>query len=185
MENLENEIKELKSLILRINNKITDIEDEISKNSFKINEIEQNKPEKILEHPPISDGHARTHSQRTHARTHIIEENRHFSTLNDEINQLFSSLTNKEFQIFLTLYDLEDTNKLVSYNDIASKLKFTESCVRSYISSLVKKNLPIIRKKHLNKVVYLYIDDGFRKLNLKQKLINIYYNQDIDQRKLL
>jgi hypothetical protein len=106
-------------------------------------------------------------------------------SLKQELESRFNALTNQEFLIFLTIYQLEeDLRRPVTYNDLSTKLSLTSGCIRGYISALIRKSLPVIKSKINNRTLTLSINPEFRDLNLKEKLTNIYYNQDPDQTKL-
>lgn len=94
------------------------------------------------------------------------------------INRLFSSLSKQELKVFLTLYQLDDDGNAVSYLDLASHLSLTESCIRGYISGLIRKGLPITRKKINNKRTILTLSKDFKSLGLKQRLVSLYYEID-------
>lgn len=106
-------------------------------------------------------------------------------TLKKELESRFNSLTSQEFLIFLTIYQLEeDLGRPITYMDLSTKLSLTSGCIRGYISALIRKNLPLIKSKINNRTLTLSINPEFRDLNLKEKLTNIYYNQDPEQTKL-
>ena len=104
--------------------------------------------------------------------------------INEKIEENFKKLTKQELKAFLSIYQLEEEKKEVSYIDVANVLGITESCIRIYIANLIKKGAPIIKTKINNKKVLLSIKPDFRSLNLKQKIANIYYHLDPDQKKL-
>lgn len=105
--------------------------------------------------------------------------------LKKELESRFFALTNQEFLVFLTVYQLEEElNRPVTYKDLSLKLSLTTGCIRGYVSSLIHKNLPIIKSKINNRTLTLTINPEFRDLNLKEKLTNLYYNKDPEQTKL-
>lgn len=95
------------------------------------------------------------------------------------------TLTNKEFLVFLTIYQLEKELPRVTYNDIASKLTLTSGCIRTYITSLIRKKAPILKSKLNNKLTLLSIDPSFRSLTSEEKLISLYYQGDPSQSTLI
>lgn len=106
-------------------------------------------------------------------------------SLKKELESRFETLTNQEFLVFLTIYQLEeDLGRPVTYIDLSTKLALTSGCLRGYVSSIIHKNLPVIKSKINNRTLTLTINPEFRDLNLKEKLTNLYYNQDPDQTKL-
>jgi len=107
-----------------------------------------------------------------------------FQGFKQDFDKLFGNLSKQEFLTFLTIYQLEEEITHVSYLSIANKLNLTEGCIRTYVSSLLKKGIPLMKKKHNNKQIFLYISQEFRSLDLKQKLIDIFYQMDPNQRTL-
>ena len=106
-------------------------------------------------------------------------------SLKKDLESRFNTLTNQEFLVFLTIYQLEeDLGRAITYLDISKKLTLTSGCIRGYISSIIRKNLPIIKSKVNNRTITLTINPEFKDLNLKEKLTNLYYNQDPEQTKL-
>jgi len=101
-----------------------------------------------------------------------------FQGFRKEVENLFDNFTKQELLTFLTIYQLEDEINNVSYIDIAKKISLSEGCVRTYISSLIRKGAPIEKNRYNNKLVLLAITKGFRELNLKKQLMAIYYRSD-------
>lgn len=97
---------------------------------------------------------------------------------------LFSKLSQQEFLTFLTIYQLQEEKGQVTYSDVAKKLNLSEGCIRTYISSLLKKGIPLIKEKYNNKHIILKISAEFRSLNLKQKLVDMFYQTDPTQKTL-
>jgi len=56
--------------------------------------------------------------------------------------------------------------------------------VRTYISGLIKKGLPVVKSKYNNKLIILTIPAEIRGLNLKNRLVQTYYSLDPSQKKL-
>lgn len=131
--------------------------------------------ERVEFKPPIRDYPSRN----------LLQKHTSILGLKSEINSLFSSLSKQEFLTFLTIYQQEeDLEGYVSYIDVAAKLGLTEGCIRTYVSSLIKKGIPIIKTKYNNKVVYLSVSKDFRALNIKKDLMTIYYKADPTQKTL-
>ena len=107
-----------------------------------------------------------------------------FKDFKQGFDRLFSTLSKQEFTTFLAIYQLEGEIKNVTYLAVARKLNLTEGCIRTYVSSLLKKGLPLMKKKYNNKQVFIYISPEFRSLNLKQKLIDTFYHLDTNQKTL-
>jgi len=167
LNNHKNEIKEIKDLISSLNEKIILIYAHFS----------QNKP-KIEDKKISSTGNkgvvSLTHSLNNHSLTQ--------QNLKKDLFETFQRLTKQEFLVFLTIYQLEEEVGPASYQLLAQKLELSEACIRSYISRLMKLGLPLKKIKRNNKVVYLSLLDDFKKLNLKDKLTQLYYqNQNPTQ----
>jgi len=63
-------------------------------------------------------------------------------------------------------------------------MNLSEGCIRTYITALFRKKAPITKVKQNNKIAVIAIQDSFKKLNIKDKLINLYYNLDPEQKTL-
>jgi len=106
-------------------------------------------------------------------------------SLKKDIDSKFSELTSQEFLVFLTIYQLEeDYNRGITYGDLSSKIGLSEGCIRGYVSSILRKNIPLRKLKINNRTITLQINSDFRELNLKERLTNIYYHLDPNQKRL-
>ncbi len=107
--------------------------------------------------------------------------NSHFSP-DSKVEALFQNLTNNEFLIFLTIFQ----SNYITYGQIANKLNLTLSCIRGYVSEMIRKKTPLVKQKLKSRKVILYVDKEFKTLTSEQKLINLYYkNIDPDQTTLI
>ncbi|MFH1637712.1 MAG: HTH domain-containing protein [Candidatus Woesearchaeota archaeon] len=93
-----------------------------------------------------------------------------------EIAMRFGLLSRQELMTFLAVYQLEEDDGKVTYASIAKKLKLTEGCIRTYVSSLIKKGIPVVKKRVNNKLILLFVSPEFRDLGLKKELMQIYEN---------
>ena len=106
-------------------------------------------------------------------------------SLKKNLEEKINNLTNQEFLVFLTIYQLEeDLMRSITYGDLSSKLGLSTGCIRSYISSIIRKGLPILKKKINNRTITLTIHQDFKELNLKERLTNLYYHKDPNQTRL-
>lgn len=187
--NIKNELKEYKEVLIKQTQIIEYLIEKSKENKLYLSEKSPNKPlsdeSSIGNKGVYADIHSFIHSD-IHSLKHINEEKKEkFKGINSQINEIFGKLTKQELMVFLTIYQLEDEHRNVSYIDIAKRLKLSEGCIRTYISNLMKKGAPILKKRHNNKVVYLYIEKAFRELKLKDKLSDLYYQpQDPYQTRL-
>ncbi|MBS1266497.1 MAG: hypothetical protein MAG795_00464 [Candidatus Woesearchaeota archaeon] len=78
-------------------------------------------------------------------------------------------LTIREQEVFLILYTQE---QFLTYSQIAKKLGLTESLVISYVTNLIAKGVPIL-KKFENKRAKVKLEAQFRKLQAKQNILKI------------
>jgi len=105
--------------------------------------------------------------------------------VNEDVDNMLKSLTKQELLAFLIIYQVEeDTKRPVSYIEVSKNMNLSEGCIRTYISSLIKKGAPIIKKKQNNKSIFLSVLEDFRNLNYKNKIESIYYGADPGQKRL-
>ena len=84
--------------------------------------------------------------------------------LRKEIRLKFKQLTDQEILVFSTIYQLEEEGSPVDYKALAEKLKLTESSIRDYIGRLLKKGIPVDKKKINNKQINLSISQSLKKI---------------------
>ncbi|MFH1210299.1 MAG: hypothetical protein V1645_00100 [archaeon] len=108
-----------------------------------------------------------------------------FSSLKKDLLAKFGSLPKREFLIFLTIYQLEEDKGSVSYSDVAIHLKLSESGVRHYTFNLIKKGVPIQKRKINNKTTVLSVSPEFKEYNLKKDLVDLYLHLDSKQKTLM
>lgn len=80
-------------------------------------------------------------------------------------------LTKREKEIFLILYTSEE-KKALTYLDIARATALTEDIVSSYITSIMRKGVPLI-KKYINSKAFLRLDPVFKALQAKENILKI------------
>ena len=91
---------------------------------------------------------------------------------------MFSKLSKQELKVFLTIYQLNEANEDASYISLAKKMGLSETCIRAYISVLFKKGAPLLRTKINNKKTLINVKTAFKALNLKERLLALYYEKD-------
>ncbi|MBU4070027.1 MAG: winged helix-turn-helix transcriptional regulator [Nanoarchaeota archaeon] len=87
--------------------------------------------------------------------------------LKKEMRFKFKRLTEQEFLVFSTIYQLEETiNKedSLNYRVLSEKLNLTESSIRDYVGRLIKKGIPVEKKKLNNKNIILFLSKDFKKM---------------------
>lgn len=85
-------------------------------------------------------------------------------SLKKEIRIKFKQLTDQEVLVFSTLYQLEEEQGPVEYKILAEKIGLTESSIRDYIGRLLKKGIPVEKKKINNKQILLSISQSLKKV---------------------
>lgn len=177
IESLKSKISELKELLIELKSKFsTGNEGVQSINHSAINQSHIKHSEEQVKHSQDFRQSFSNQSQGQKLATFTkVRE------LNEELSKTFQSLSNQEFLVFLTIYHLEDEHGRATYHEIAAKTSLTSGCIRGYVSNLLQKGAPIIKTKLKNRLICLTIDNSFRMLDLKDKLLNLYYQQDPHQ----
>jgi len=103
--------------------------------------------------------------------------------LKQDIEDTFLELPEHQFKVFLKIYELEEQeNRPLTYSEVSNALNISQNVLRSYLTNMVKKKLPLRRIKHQNKG-YVSIPKEFRKLKLISEII-AFRSLDGDQSKL-
>ncbi len=202
INSLRAELSEYKALLKDLINKLSQQmkeKNQVKRDNFVVSEENSSDDKKISigNKGVYAFSHSVIHSPFTHLSTHSntqLQKNQDLTLTSLQNNQLskqlrpiqpLQTLTNKEFLVFLTIYQLEKEIPRITYEILASKLSLTSGCIRSYITSLIRKKAPIIKSKINNKIVILSIEPSFRSLTSEQKLINLYYQNDLSQSTLI
>jgi len=186
MDKLEIQIKEQNKEITALKDKIKEL----------LNEFYNYKLKNEILNEEISIGNEGVLNKQTNKQTvkqtnkqlnkqTIIDQTGEISKFQLNIEEYFRTLTKQELLVFLTIYQLEEElNRKIKFSDISSRLNLSESCIRGYIKRLLQKGMPLARTKINNKIVLISLSPGFRDLNLKNKLSDIYYESDSEQTRL-
>ena len=102
--------------------------------------------------------------EKIHLRFNEIEES---STNPEKID-----LTYEEKKVFLVVYKYSNAKNFITYSEIAKKLNIPISMARFYVTNLIEKNIPIV-KKYRNREVYVGLDEEFREKQAKANVVNI------------
>lgn len=99
------------------------------------------------------------------------------SSLDDvkkDIRKTFKNLTHQEMLVFSTLYSYEDQNyENIDYKIISNKLNLSESSIRDYINKLIKKGIPITKKRLNNKKIILSIAPTLKEITNLSTIIKL------------
>jgi hypothetical protein len=81
-----------------------------------------------------------------------------------EIRFKFKRITDQELLVFSTIYQLEEEKGQVNYRILSKKLNLTESSIRDYVQRLIKKGIPVEKKRINNKTITLNISHNLKKI---------------------
>jgi len=81
-------------------------------------------------------------------------------------------LSNKEKEVFHALYALTETQPFASYDQIARKALMTKELVSCYVTSMIQKGVPVL-KKHDGNRVFLRLEAAFRQCQAKKNLVGL------------
>jgi len=85
-------------------------------------------------------------------------------SIKKEIRLKFKRLTEQELLIFSTLYQIEEEQGYAEYKNISKKLGLSESSIRDYIGRLIKKGIPVDKKRVNNKIIHLFVSQDLKKI---------------------
>tara|TARA_Y100000310_G_C20621722_1_gene783703 strand:+ start:987 stop:1535 length:549 start_codon:yes stop_codon:yes gene_type:complete len=83
-----------------------------------------------------------------------------------------SPLTKNEKEVFLVLYTRGEEKDYLTYKEIARYLALSKELVMNYITNIIEKGIPIIKRYADNKV-YIKLDPNFKSLQAKENLVKI------------
>ena len=81
-------------------------------------------------------------------------------------------LNRREQEVFLVIYTLEEEKGGVTYSDIAAKLGISEQLAGNYVTEIIEKGVPII-KRYINSKPYLRLDPAFKTLQTKENILQL------------
>lgn len=84
-------------------------------------------------------------------------------------------LTNKEKEVFLAIYTLAEEKGPILYSSIAKRIGISEFVAREYVTNLIEKGIPIM-KKYVKNEVYIDIEKNFKHIQAKENIIGISEN---------
>jgi len=95
-------------------------------------------------------------------------------TLKKEIRFKFKRITPQEMSVFSTIYQLEDQGETkISYKQIASFLRLSESSIRDYVQRMITKGIPLKKQKLDNKKIILSISPELKKIATLSTIIQL------------
>ena len=81
-------------------------------------------------------------------------------------------LNRKEQEVFLVIYTLEEAQGNVTYENIAKRLGISIELAGNYVTALIEKGVPII-KRYINSKPYLKLDPDFKTLQTKENILQV------------
>ncbi|MFW6013640.1 MAG: hypothetical protein ACOCQG_00540 [Candidatus Nanoarchaeia archaeon] len=89
----------------------------------------------------------------------------------DDSSEQFSvsTLTRKEQEVFMAIYTNEEG---VTYYQIGRKTGLTEDLVVCYVTNLIAKGVPLV-KRYVATGVLVYLDEEFKRLQAHQNILKI------------
>lgn len=81
-------------------------------------------------------------------------------------------LNRREQEVFLVIYTLEEEKGSVTYEDIAKRLGISEQLAGNYVTSIIEKGVPII-KRYINSKPHLRLDPEFKTLQAKENILQL------------
>ena len=90
-----------------------------------------------------------------------------------EIRLKFKSLTDQEMLVFSVIYQMDEEIGFSDYKSISRKLNLTESSIRDYVGKLIKKGIPVDKKKMNNKNIHLSVSKNLSGLASLQTILSL------------
>jgi hypothetical protein len=91
-----------------------------------------------------------------------------------EIRFKFKKITPQEMVVFSSIYQLEEKDSsIVTYREIASILRLSESSIRDYVQRMISKGIPIKKERLSNKKILLSISPDLKKIASLSAIINL------------
>jgi DNA-binding MarR family transcriptional regulator len=84
--------------------------------------------------------------------------------LKKDIRLKFKRLTEQEILVFSMLYQIDEEEGPTDYKTLSEQLKLSESSIRDYIGRLIKKGIPVEKKRINNKQIQLSVSKNLRKI---------------------
>jgi len=83
-----------------------------------------------------------------------------FLGVKEQPRKITRRLTGRESQIMETIQKCNSENRYATYEDISKEANVTPACIRSYISGIIKKGIPLTKKKLKTGMVLFSIEES-------------------------
>lgn len=101
---------------------------------------------------------------------HVVNS---LDALRKDLRRQFKQLTSQEMLVFSTIYQLSDLSLDIDYSMLAQKTGLTESSIRDYVLKLLRKGIPIQKKREKNKKILLSVSPEFKRIASLETLISL------------
>jgi hypothetical protein len=81
-----------------------------------------------------------------------------------EIRIKFKKLTDQEVLVFSAIYQMDEEEGYSDYKHLSDKLHLTESSIRDYVGRIIRKGIPVDKKRVNNKNIQLSISKDLKKI---------------------
>ncbi|MDO8528438.1 MAG: hypothetical protein Q7S06_00930 [Nanoarchaeota archaeon] len=85
-------------------------------------------------------------------------------SIKKEIRLKFKTITEQELLVFSTIYQLDEEQGFSDYKVLSNKLNLSESSIRDYVGKLIKKGIPVDKKRINNKNIQLSVSQNLKKI---------------------
>ena len=85
-------------------------------------------------------------------------------SIKKEIRLKFKQLTDQEISVFSVIYQLDEEKGYATYNELSKRLNLTESSIRDYVGRLLRKGIPVEKKRVNNKFIQLNVSQNLKKI---------------------
>jgi len=103
-------------------------------------------------------------NQEQNTMNNALEILNSLDSIKKEIRFKFKKLTDQEMTVFSALYQLGEENEIANYKAVSRRLNLSESSIRDYVGRLMKKGIPIEKKRINNKTIHLKISEDLKKI---------------------
>jgi len=81
-------------------------------------------------------------------------------------------LTKKEKEVFQAIYITTEGRRFTTYKEISRRVAYSENLISSYITSMIEKGIPVI-KKYAGRTAYLGLCSDFRQVQAKENIVGV------------
>ncbi len=104
---------------------------------------------------------------------HAISALDSLDSLKKELRLKFKRLTDQELSVFSLMYQLDEELGYSDYKLLSERLNLTESSIRDYVGRLIRKDIPVDKKKINNKLIQLNISPNLKRIVSLSALLHL------------